>query len=309
MLNITFNQIRLFATVARHKSFTKAAKELSISQPAVSSQLKKLAESIGDPLIEVVGRKVYLTPIGETTYQQFQILLEDFEDFNTRLRTAQTDNLEGDLVIAGVSASKYFLPFIIAEFLKEHPKVKPKLSILSKADTHKSLQNQEHELVISGRVIENIDAKFEPFANHTLAVVAHPNSRLHDHAKLSLKSLLKQNLILPTTETSVRKAIDEVFADAGLTLEPYMELSSYESIKQSIMAGLGVGILSTDAFRLEEHTGHLIRLNVSDFPIEKHWYYAVHNNTQLSTVALAFIEFLNRASIETHIKQIYSPNL
>ena len=306
MLNITFNQIRLFEAVARLKSFTKAAKELNISQPAVSSQLKKLAESIGDPLIEVVGRKVYLTPIGETTYQQFQTLLDDFDDFHTRLKAIQTGGLEGELNIAGVSASKYFLPFIVAEFLKENPKVVPKLSILSKAKTLESLKTQQHELVITGRVLEDVEADFEAFNEQTLAVVAAPGNRLNNHAKLSLKSLEKQNLILPLADTSIRQTVDRLFTEEGIQLKPYMELDSYELIKQSIIADLGIGILPVDAFRLEEYTGHLIRLNVADFPINKHWYYAYRDKQELSLISLAFIEFLQRYPIETHLKKIYS---
>lgn len=306
MLNITFNQIRLFEAVARLKSFTKAAKELNISQPAVSSQLKKLADSIGDPLIEIVGRKVYLTPTGETTYQQFQTLLDDFDDFHTRLRAVQTDGIEGELNIAGVSASKYFLPFILSEFLKENPKVVPKLSILSKAETQESLKTQQHELVITGRILDGLEAHFEAFTDQTLAVVAAPGNRLHNHAKLSLKSLEKQNLILPLPETSIRQTIDRVFAEEGIKLKPYMELGSYELIKQCVIADLGIGILPADAFRLEEYTGHLIRLNVADFPIHKHWYYAYSNKNELSLTCLAFIEFLQRYSIETHLKKIYT---
>ncbi|WP_411354471.1 LysR family transcriptional regulator [Thiomicrorhabdus indica] len=296
----------LFESVARLKSFTKAAKELNISQPAVSSQLKKLADSIGDPLIEIVGRKVYLTPTGETTYQQFQTLLDDFDDFHTRLRAVQTDGIEGELNIAGVSASKYFLPFILSEFLKENPKVVPKLSILSKAETQESLKTQQHELVITGRILDGLEAHFEAFTDQTLAVVAAPGNRLHNHAKLSLKSLEKQNLILPLPETSIRQTIDRVFAEEGIKLKPYMELGSYELIKQCVIADLGIGILPADAFRLEEYTGHLIRLNVADFPIHKHWYYAYSNKKELSLTCLAFIEFLQRYSIETHLKKIYT---
>ncbi|BBP46391.1 LysR family transcriptional regulator [Thiosulfatimonas sediminis] len=306
MLNITFNQIRLFEAVARHKSFTKAAKELNISQPAVSSQLKKLADSIGNPLVEVVGRKVYLTKVGETTYQQFQTLLDNFDDFSTRLKASQTGGLEGELSIAGVSASKYFLPFILAKFLKQHPKVTPKLSILNKSEIINSLQNQQHQLLITGRVFADIDANFEAFTDQTLEVVAAPTDRLSSHAKLSLKSLTKQNLILPAEETSIRQAVNQVLAEEGLKITPYLELNSYELIKQSVIAGLGIAVLPADAFRLEEYSGHIVRLNVDDFPINKHWYCAYHDKKNLSLVSLAFLDFLHCYPIETHLKKIYS---
>jgi len=306
MLNITFNQIRLFEAVARHKSFTKAAKELNISQPAVSSQLKKLADSIGDPLIEVVGRKVYLTEIGETAYQQFQTLLEDFDSFSSHLRASQSGGIEGELEIAGVSATKYFLPFAIAEFLKENPKVTPKFSIHTKAEMLKIIENKEHELMVTGRVFANTGAHFEAFSEQTLAVVASPSNKLCQHSTLSLQSLTKQNLILPTEETSIRHSVNQLFAEEGLELTPFLELESYELIKQSVISGLGIGILPTDAFRLEEYTGHLVRLNVTDFPIRKHWYYAYHDKKNLSLVSQAFIEFLQRYPIETHLKKIYA---
>nr|WP_324292725.1 LysR substrate-binding domain-containing protein [Thiomicrorhabdus indica] len=195
---------------------------------------------------------------------------------------------------------------MLSEFLKENPKVVPKLSILSKAETQESLKTQQHELVITGRILDGLEAHFEAFTDQTLAVVAAPGNRLHNHAKLSLKSLEKQNLILPLPETSIRQTIDRVFAEEGIKLKPYMELGSYELIKQCVIADLGIGILPADAFRLEEYTGHLIRLNVADFPIHKHWYYAYSNKKELSLTCLAFIEFLQRYSIETHLKKIYT---
>ncbi|MBN2647631.1 MAG: LysR family transcriptional regulator [Thiotrichales bacterium] len=306
MLNITFNQIRLFEAVARHKSFTKAAKELAISQPAVSSQFKKLAETLGDPLLEIVGRKIYLTPIGERTYHSFRTLLEEFDNLNTHLRL-QHSELEGDLVIAGVSASKYFLPFLVAEFLKLHPKVRPQLSLLNKEAMLASLRTQQHPLVITGRIHAGLPVHFQPFMQQTLAVVAAANSRLSQHGKLSLHSLQRQAWILPPPETSIRQAVDRVFVEAGLSLTPFMELGSYALIKQSIMAGLGIGVLSADAFRLEEHTGHLIRLEVEDFPVVQHWFCAYADKKQLDAVSLAFLDFIYRDPIETYLKNIYSP--
>lgn len=307
MLNITFNQIRLFETVARHKSFTQAAKELGISQPAVSSQLKKLAESIGDPLIEVVGRKVYLTPVGETTYQQFQTLLEDFDGFAASLKSTQEDGIEGELDIVGVAASKYILPFMLAEFLKENPKIKPKLHITSISNTIESIKENRHELAITGRFFKNTGANYEAFTKQSLSFVVASNHRLSSHTNIALKALLKQKLILPHPETIVRQSVEQMFTNEGLALEPYMQFESYELIKQSVIAGLGVGLLPADAFRLEEHTGYLKRLDVTGFPVNENWYYAFNGDKKdLSPAALAFIEFLHRYPIETLMKQIYS---
>jgi len=307
MLNITFNQIRLFEAVARHKSFTKAAKELGISQPAVSSQLKKLAESIGDPLIEVVGRKVYLTAVGETTYLQFQTLLEDFDGFYASLKASQEGGIEGDLEIVGVAASKYILPFILAEFLKEHPKINPKLEIRSISNTIESIKNNQHELAITGRFFQGTGANYEAFTKQSLSFVVASNHRLSSHTNIALKTLLNQKLILPHPETIVRQSVEQMFNNEGLKLEPYMQFESYELIKQSVIAGLGVGLLPADAFRLEEHTGHLKRLDVTGFPVNENWYYAYNGDRKdLSPAALAFIEFLHRYPIETHMKQIYN---
>lgn len=308
MLNITFNQIRLFEAVARHQSVTQAAKELNISQPAVSSQLKKLAQSMGDPLIEVIGRKVYLTTTGEAAYQQFKTLLDDFEALNTHVRASQS-GIEGELSLAGVSASKYFLPFIVAEFLKLHPKVTPKLTLLSKTQLLESLANHHHDLVITGRKLEAPQTVFVPFMQQELEIVATRNHRLASNAQLSLKSLTKHPLILPRQESSIRQAFDQVISNAALSVTPYLEVDSYALLKQSIMAGLGIGLVSADAFRLEEHTGHLVRLSVEGFPIVQPWYYAYSTEKPRSSAALAFIEFMQRHPIETYLKNIYSPQI
>lgn len=308
MLNITFNQIRLFEAVARHQSVTQAAKELNISQPAVSSQLKKLAQSMGDPLIEVIGRKVYLTTTGEAAYQQFKTLLDDFEALNTHVRASQS-GIEGELNLAGVSASKYFLPFIMAEFLKLHPKVTPKIALLTKTQLVESLANHRHDLVITGRMLEAPQTLFVPFMQQELEIVATRHHRLAGNGQLSLKSLIKHPLILPSQASSIRQAFDQVITGAGLTVTPYLEVDSYALLKQSIMAGLGIGLISTDAFRLEEHTGHLVRLSVEGFPIVQPWYYAHSTDTPRSPAATAFIEFIQRHPMETYLKNIYSPQI
>lgn len=310
MHNITFNQIRLFEAVARNKSFTQAAKELGISQPAVSSQLKKLADSIGDPLIEMVGRKMFLTPAGETTYQQFQTLLEDFDSFYASLKATQEAGIEGELNIAGVAASKYILPFILAEFLQEHPKIKPNLNIMSISDTIESIRNNQHELAITGRIFNDTGANYEAFTEQHLSFIVASNHRLCAQKEISLPSLLKQKLILPHPETIVRQSVDKMFENEGLLLTPYMQFESYELIKQSVIAGLGVGLLPADAFRIEEHSGILTTLNVRGFPLKEKWYYAFNGDKkQLSQPSLAFIEFLNRYPIETHMKKIYTSQL
>jgi len=307
MLNITFNQIRLFEAVARHKSYTKAAKELGISQPAVSNQLKKIADSIGDPLIEMVGRKMFLTPIGETTYQQFQTLLEDFDEFYATLKASQEGGLEGELNIVGVSASKYILPFMVAEFLKVHPKVKPNIRIMGISKTIEDIRNQNHELAITGRIFKDTGANYEAFTEQHLSFVAAQNHRLTTQKNISLPSLLRQKLILPHPETIVRQSVDQMFANEGLKIEPYMQFESYEMIKQSVISGLGVGLLPEDAFRLENNNGLLKALNVRGFPVKEKWYYAYAGDKKgLSKTALAFIEFLNRYPIETYMKKIYT---
>lgn len=308
MLNITFNQIRLFEAVARHQSVTQAAKELNISQPAVSSQLKKLAHSMGDPLIEVIGRKVYLTATGEVAYHQFKTLLNDFEALNTHVRASQSA-IGGELNLAGVSASKYFLPFLLAEFLKLHPNITPKLALLTKTQLMESLAHHRHELIITGRRLETPQTLFVPFMQQELEIVTTRHHRLAGNGQLSLKSLIKHPLILPDQSSSIRQAFDQVLTTAGLTITPYLEVDSYALLKQSIMAGLGIGLISADAFRLEEHTGHLVRLSVEGFPIVQPWYYAHATDKPLSPAATAFIEFMQRHPIETYLKNIYSPSV
>ena len=261
---------------------------------------------MGDPLIEVIGRKVYLTDTGEAAYQQFKTLLNDFEALNTHVRASQAA-IEGELSLAGVSASKYFLPFILAEFLKLHPKVTPKLALLTKTQLMESLANHHHELVITGKMIEMPQTLFVPFMQQELEIVAARHHRLAGNGHLSLKSLIKHPLILPVQASSIRQAFDQAISKAGLTVTPYLEVDSYALLKQSIIAGLGIGLMSADAFRLEEHTGHLIRLSVEGFPIAQPWYYAHATDKPLSPAATAFIEFMQRHPIETYLKNIYSP--
>lgn len=301
MLNITFNQIRLFEAVARHQSVTQAAKELNISQPAVSSQLKKLSQSMGDPLIEVIGRKVYLTATGKVAYQQFKTLLDDFEALNTHVQASQSA-VEGELRLACASASKYFLPFILAEFLKHYPKVTPKLTLLGKAQLITSVLEQQQDLMITNTLLNQPQLITQPLMQQELVVMAPSSHRLATSGKLSLKSLVKQPLILPGRESNVRQAFEQLLASVGISATPFLEVNSYELLKQSVLSGLGIGVASTDVFALEERAGYLVRLSVEGFPLLQPWYYAYNNNSTPTSAMLAFIHFLQQHAIETQPK-------
>ncbi len=289
-MNVTFRQLKVFEAVARHLSFTRAAQELHLSQPAVSMQIKQLEESAGLPLFEQLGKKIYLTEAGrEMSHYCCSIAsqLEEARDVLEQLKGIQ----RGHLDIAVASTANYFATRLLAAFAKQHEGVTFSLDVTNRASLLRQLEQNGKDLVIMGLPPETMSLEMEAFMENPLVVIASPDHALAGK-KVSLHQLQKENFVVREAGSGTRIAMERFFNEHGVSLQTGMEMTSNEAIKQAVEAGLGLGIVSIHTLALEREAGWLVVLDVDAFPILRHWYVVHRKGKRLSPIAQAFRQFV-----------------
>ena len=291
MRNVSLRQLRVFAMVARQLSFTRAAHELHLTQPAVSQQVKLLEAEIGLPLFEQIGRKVRLTPAGVELHRYADQAIELLREAGEAL-AAMRGLKRGVLKLGAVSTAKYFAPSLLAAFTPVYPEVTIKFSVGNREEIIKQLAANEIDLVIMGRPPRELDTIAEPFAKHPLVIIAAPDHALATKRRIRLKQLGTENFLIREEGSGTRASLERVFKDRGATYRASMEVSSNETIKQAVMAGMGISFISMHTVGLELMAGKLVVLDVVGLPIMRDWYVIHLREKKLSPIAAAFRGFL-----------------
>jgi DNA-binding transcriptional LysR family regulator len=291
MRNVTIRQLKVFSTVARQLSFTRAAQELHLTQPAVSQQVKLLEQDIGLPLFEHIGRKVQLAPAGvellRYANQTIELLREAAESL-AALRGLR----RGVLKMGAVSTAKYFAPSLLSAFTPAYPEVTIKFAVGNREEIIKQMAANEIDLVIMGRPPRELDTLAEPFAKHPLVIIASPSHPLAAKRRIPLKQLSREQFLIREEGSGTRAAMERVFADRGMSPRVSMEVSSNETIKQAVMAGMGISFISAHTVGLELDAGKLVILDVTGMPLVRDWYVIQLRDKRLSPIAAAFRSFV-----------------
>jgi DNA-binding transcriptional LysR family regulator len=290
-MHLTLQQLKLFESVYRNRGYTRAAKELNLTQPAVSIQVKRLENQVDLPLFELVGKKIFPTAAGKEVYKTSVDILNRVAALKRSVEELQGE-VRGSLELSVVSTAKYFMPHLLGHFLQEYPDVEPKLRFTNRARLVERLMNNEDDFVVMGQVPPDKGLEGRPFLENILGVVAPAGHPLVNAKKIRLQDLAKERFIQREEGSGTRLVFDRLLEKNGLHIEPYMELGSSEAIKQGVMAGLGLAVLSLHSLRLEQAAGKLVVLNVTGFPLKRRWY-AVHlKGKKLSLVAGTFLDYI-----------------
>ena len=294
MRNSTLRQLELFEAIARLGSFTRAAEELFLTQPTVSMQIKKLSDTVGMPLLEQVGKKVYLTDIGRELHKTclgISDQLANFEMIEANMKGLKT----GKLRLAVVTTAKYFAPRLLGEFCLQYPGVDVSLKVSNREKVLERLANNQDDLYILGQPPDDVDVVAEAFLNNMLVVIAPANHELAKKKKITLERLAREPFLLREPGSGTRIATERLFDDKGLKLKMRMELGSNEAIKQAVIGGLGISVLSRHTLESDTPSKRFVVLNVQGFPIKRHWYFVYPAGKQLSIIARTFADHLRLA--------------
>jgi len=290
-MHVTLRQLEVFSAVARNNSFTKAAEALHLSQPGVSMQIKQLENSIGLPLFEHVGKKIYLTDAGREMYSYSQgvsHLLDEAEDVLETLKGVQS----GKLAISVATTASHFATRLLAAFSQRYEGVTISLDITNRKSLQSQLENNEPDLVIMGQPPEGVEVESEAFMENPLVMIAPSNHPLVKEKDISLQRFEDEHFVVREVGSGTRSAIQRFFDEHSVSFHTGIEMSSNEAIKQAVEAGLGLGIVSIHTLELELETGRLVILDVEDFPVMRHWHIVQRAGKRLSPVAQAFKQFV-----------------
>ena len=296
-MNLTLRQLKIFDAVARHQSFTRASEQLHLTQPAVSMQVKQLEEAVGLPLFEQVGKQIYLTEAGEEMERYassvLAILLEADQVFD------EMKGMErGRLRIAVVSTANYFVPQLLAAFCLRYPRVKVSLDVTNRERLLAALARNDTDLVIMGMPPEKMDVVAETFMDNLLVAIAPPSHPLAGKKNIPVERLQEETFLIREKGSGTRSATERFFVEHSMSLSSTMEMSSSESIKQGVEAGLGLGLLSLHTLDMELTLKRLVVLDVRDLPILRKWYIVHRSGKRLSAVAQNFKEFVLKESAD-----------
>ena len=286
-MHVTFRQIQVFAAVARHLNFTRAAQELHLSQPAVSMQIKQLEEAVGLVLFEQLGKKIFLTEAGEEMYNYSRSigqLVVEAEEVMESLKGVQ----RGHLKVSVASTANYFATRLLAAFLRRFPDVTFSLDVTNRETLLRQLAANERDLVVMGRPPTELDLDASSFMENPLVVIAPGDHGLVGKKKIPLVRLEQETFVVREEGSGTRIAMERFFGERGVRLRSDLEMTSNEAIKQAVEAGLGLGIVSIHTLAPELETKRLHVLDVEEFPILRHWYVVHRRGKRLSPVASAF---------------------
>ena len=293
MKNATLRQLKVFESVARHLSFTRAAQELHLTQPAVSAQVRELEGHAGLPLFEQLGRKIYLTQAGSTMLDHSRAIIQQFREADDAVQ--QLKGVSGGTLSVGViSAGDYFFPRLLVEFARRHAGVKLDLGVYNRTELLRQLADNLTDLAIMVRPPTDMDTVNLPFSPHPYVIIAPPGHPLAGRKRIPMTALADESFVVREKGSDTRASMAKAFGRWSSKLNIALEIKSTETIKQAVIAGMGIGYLSAHTLTLERRVGSLVVLDVQGFPLMLHWYVVHRKNKRLPPVAVAFESFLLR---------------
>lgn len=287
----TFRQLQVFEAIYRLGSFTSAAEELFLTQPTVSTQVRKLTDIIGMPLFEQVGRKVEPTEVGTLVYHSCRQVFKALTDLENNLSDLKGLK-QGSLQMAVITTAKYLAPEMLGDFSQLYPGINLALKVTNRDRVLERMQANDDDLYIVGQApTQGLDVISYPFAPNPLVVMAPRDHPLVGQKQIPLETIAREPFIIREPGSGIRDATLRAFEKIDKRPRIRMELGSNEAIKHAVVGGLGLSVLSLHTISLEGSNGPVAILDVEGFPIWRQWYLLHRKDKELSMVAQTFLKF------------------
>lgn len=304
-MHYTLHQLKIFLQIHKHKSITRAAEEMHLTQPAISIQLKKLQDQFEIPLTEVIGRQLYITDFGEKIAEVSNKILTEAEAIKTTMNEYK-GLLVGKISISIVSTGKYVMPYFLNDFMQKNKGVDFAIDVTNKSRVIESLSNNETDFALVSVLPENIPIEKIELMDNKLYLVG--NSTCDTSKKLSTTDLEKLPLIFREQGSATRMAMENFLTRYQLSVNRRLELVSNEAVKQAVNAGLGYSIMPLIGLRNELKNGEMKIIPTSGLPIITSWNLIYNRDKKLSPAAKAFIKHINETKDEV-IEKCFSWNM
>ena len=289
-MNYTLHQLHVFLKITQHKSITKAAMELHLTQPAVSIQLKNFQDQFDVPLTEVIGRKLYVTDFGKEIAQAAEKILNEVHAINYKTM-AFKGQITGRLKISVVSTGKYVIPYFLSDFLKQNQGVELILDVTNKSKVLKNLEKNEVDFSLVSVLPESLQIENVELMPNSLFLIS--NSKQQFHKRIHDKNILETIPIIYREEGSgTRYVIEKFIENNKLKVIKKLELTSNEAVKQAVLAGLGCSIMPLIGIKNELKNGDLQIVQVKGLPIQSNWNLIWLKEKKFSPVSSAYLKFI-----------------
>lgn len=293
----TRRQLQLFLAFAEHGGVSAAARACHVTQPTVSMQLRELADAVGLPLYEQIGRQLHLTPAGEALVATARAMNDEWSVFEQRI-AALKGLTEGRLRVAVVSTAKYFIPRMLGQFCKQHPGIDVALAVENRDGVVARLRGNADDLYIMSQPPADIEVERHTFLPNPLVVIAPRTHPLASRKRIALERLAGEPFVMREPGSGTRLACEAHFAAAGFAPRVRLELGSNEAIRQAVEGELGLGIVSMHALAGVAPGERPAVLPVSGFPIRSSWSILYPRGKRLSPIASVFLDYLKATAGE-----------
>ncbi|MBC3879861.1 LysR family transcriptional regulator [Undibacterium sp. LX40W] len=292
-MHFTVRQMNVLLAVAEHGNLTAAAKACHVTQPTVSMQLKSMAEQVGLPLYEVIGKQVFLTSAGEAVAKSARVMRDELQ-FLEQSINAMKGHTQGSLRVALVSTAKYFVPRMLGSFFKKYPEIDISFEVLNRDGVVSRLKENADDLYIMSMPPVDLELECFAFMENPLSVIAPRKHRLAQRKSITLTDLKDEQFILRESGSGTRLACNAYFATKHFEPKVRLELGSNEAIKQAVAGGLGISVLSEHALVGRGVKEGLVVLPIREFPIHSNWWIIFPKGKRLSPIAQVFLQHLKK---------------
>lgn len=279
-----------------------------MTQPAVTQQIKQLDKLAPSPLFERKGREYLLTDVGNTFYHHVQKILLHYNNLTVCMDEMGAVH-RGNIIISAATTANHFMAHMLADFLRNNDDIKFALDITNRASLVQQLQDYAPDFVVMGEPPEKLNLSSEVIMENPLVLIANPDHPIVKQKNIGLKDLIGEVFVVREKGSGTRAAIERHFEQHGCQFKGTYEMGSNEAIKNSVVAGLGLGIVSLHTIKLELETNQLLILEVATLPILRHWHIVSSKGKRISPAAKAFREhILEQAPVYTDAyKQYITP--
>lgn len=292
-MNVSLRQLRVFEAVARLSSYTRAAEELHLSQPAVSMQVHQLEDTVGLPLFERLGKAIVLTEAGREIHQYSRSINRSLQEMEEVVEALKGVN-RGRLHVAVASTVNYFAPRLLAVFHQRYPGITPRLDVTNRESLVRLLEANSVDLALMGVPPQEMDLESEAFLDNPLVVIAPPDHPLAGERAIPMGRLGSETFVMREAGSGTRQAMERHFKEQGMAIRHGMQMTRNEAVKQAVRSGLGLSVVSLHTIELELETRRLVVLDIQGFPLARKWYLVCRRGKRLSPAAAAFRDFVLR---------------
>lgn len=303
--HLSLRQLTVFLEASRQMNFARAAETLHLTQPAISMQIRQLESVVGLPLFERVGKKLALTQAGALFRHHAARVIGELQDVEQALRSLKGLH-SGQATVGLVSTAKYFAPKLLAQFAVLHPQVDIQFLVGNRETLINALRDNEIDFAVMGRPPDKLDAHAEAIAENPHMLVAHKSHRLVQAQRFDFHELRAETFLMREPGSGTRLVMEAVFKQHLFAPARIMTIGSNEAVKQTVMAGMGVSLLSLHTLELELRTGEIGLLDVIGTPVVRNWHLVNMTAKMLSPAATAFRQFLVEHTHE-YLERTFAP--